>query len=91
MISAFIAAEVVAAYAVIRPSSFRRSWARAFCAFIIAVGFLVFGFTQVMHSPPYIWVYLWWLIGVAGILFVVFLFAASARLVHGVQSRKHTS
>jgi len=89
-ISAFIVTEVLAAYAIIRPGSFSRSWVRALCAFIIAVGFLVFGFTQVMHAPPYISAYLWWLIGVAGILLVVFLFTASARLVHGIQSRKHT-
>jgi hypothetical protein len=93
--SAFIVAEVLAVYAIIRPGSFghsfTHSWIRAFCAFIIAVGFVVFGLAQAMHASPYITAYIWWLIGVAGILLVVFLFTASARLVDVVQSHKNTN
>lgn len=89
--SAFIVAEVLAVYAIIRPGSFGHSWSRAFCAFIIAVGFVVFGLAQAMHASPYITAYIWWLIGVAGIFLVVFLFTASARLVYAVQSHKNTN
>jgi len=89
--SAFIAAELLAVYAIIRPSSFDYSWDRAFCAFIIAVSFVVFGLAQAMHASPYITAYIWWLIGVAGILLVVFLFTASARLVYVVQNHKNSN
>ena len=87
-ISAFIAVEVAVSYAIIRPCLPRLSWSRTLLAFVIAIGFLVFGLAQAMHSPPYIWAYIWWLFGVAAVLFVVFLFAVSARLFHNGQGSK---
>jgi formate hydrogenlyase subunit 3/multisubunit Na+/H+ antiporter MnhD subunit len=63
-------------WAVIRPKTYRRSWGRAMSAFAIVAGVFAYFTFGAMHAPPEYNVFLWWLIFIAGVLFVLGLVSA---------------
>ena len=67
-----ISAHVLLLLAVLRPSTYRRSWGRALAASILSAAFLSLGVLGAMHSPPPWVAYLLWLVVVlAGALLLL--------------------
>jgi hypothetical protein len=50
---------------VLRPTSYARSWGRAFSAAAITIPFLVLAALNAMHSPPLWFFYFWWIMVIA--------------------------
>ena len=66
--------------AILRPRSWRRSWARAAAALAVSVGFLGYGAITSMHAPPAHAAYLWWLLLFAGAMAVLLLWSVVAAI-----------
>ena len=67
-----ISTHVLLLLAVLRPSTYRRSWGRALAASILSAAFLSLGVLGAMHSPPPWVAYLLWLVAVlAGTLLLL--------------------
>ena len=66
---AIILAECLLLLAVLRPTSYCRSWGRALCASVLALVIAAFWFSGFMHAPPYYGMHLqWWLLVNLGFL-----------------------
>lgn len=60
--SAVILAECGLLLALLRPRSYCRSWGRALCASLLAIGLALFWLQGALHAPPYYGMHLqWWL------------------------------
>jgi cobalamin biosynthesis protein CobD/CbiB len=81
----FMSAQWLAVFAVLRPSSYRRSWGRAAIALVISVGFFVFGALGAMHQDPFYFYYLYWLLFIIASMLLLAIWSgiASARSGHG--------
>lgn len=59
---AIVLAECSVLLAVLRPRSYSRSWGRALCACLLAIGLALFWLQGALHAPPYYGMHLqWWL------------------------------
>jgi hypothetical protein len=66
---ALILAECLLLLAVLRPTSYCRSWGRALCASLLALAIAGFWFSGFMHAPPYYGMHLqWWLLVSLGLV-----------------------
>ncbi|WP_339523185.1 hypothetical protein [Pseudomonas sp. EA_35y_Pfl2_R111] len=55
--------------AILRPRSYCRSWGRALCASVLAVGLALFWIQGILHAPPYYSMHLqWWLVVSLGLV-----------------------
>jgi hypothetical protein len=76
--------EVAVLYAVFRPMSFQfKAWGRSTVAFAVASAFLAYGALGAMHAPPFMFAYIWWLVGVAVVLAVTMLASIIIRVYLG--------
>jgi hypothetical protein len=59
---AIVLAECSVLLAVLRPASYCRSWGRALCASVLALGLALVWIQGMLHAPPYYGMHLqWWL------------------------------
>ncbi|MDO9619238.1 MAG: hypothetical protein Q7J43_16355 [Pseudomonas sp.] len=59
---AIVLAECSMLLAMLRPRSYCRSWGRALCACLLALGLALFWLQGALHAPPYYGLHLqWWL------------------------------
>ncbi|PKM24976.1 MAG: hypothetical protein CVV09_12790 [Gammaproteobacteria bacterium HGW-Gammaproteobacteria-13] len=59
---AIVLAECGLLLAILRPRSYCRSWGRALCACLLALGLALFWLQGALHAPPYYGMHLqWWL------------------------------
>ncbi len=66
---AIVLAECSLLLAILRPASYRRSWGRALCASLLALGLALVWAQGLLHAPPYYGMHLqWWLVVSLGLV-----------------------
>jgi hypothetical protein len=69
LIVLFMTIQVSLVFAILRPSSYRRSWGRAFFALVLSLGFLSYAMlATAMHAPPSNSAYFFWSLAFAGVM-----------------------
>ncbi len=76
---AIVLAECSLLLAVLRPRSYCRSWGRALCASLLALGLALVWIQGTLHAPPYYGMHLqWWLVVCLGLVLLSLYSAAQA-------------
>ena len=66
-------------YALLRPTSYHRSWGRALCACLLALVIAVAWLSGFMHAPPYYGMHLqWWLLVTLSVMLLALYSSAQA-------------
>ncbi|WP_339413424.1 hypothetical protein [Pseudomonas sp. EA_35y_Pfl2_R5] len=78
---AIVIAECALLLGLLRPRSYCRSWGRALCASLLALGLALFWLQGALHAPPYYGMHLqWWLAVCLGLLLLTACSAVQAWL-----------
>lgn len=68
----FLGVELLVAYAIIRPWSYKRSWKRALLAFAITVPWMMLMGIASMHSGRVVVLHVLWLVALSVVFFIIF-------------------
>jgi hypothetical protein len=80
---AIVLAECSVLLAVLRPRSYCRSWGRALCASVLALGLALVWSQGTLHAPPYYGMHLqWWLVVSLGLVLLTAYSAVQAWRQH---------
>jgi vacuolar-type H+-ATPase subunit I/STV1 len=83
----WISLEIALVTAVLRPSTYLRSWTRAFGAFAVSLGFLLYFFPWAFHAAPYRRYYVQWLTLFALAMLILLAWSAVANFGRWRQGR----
>ncbi|MGL4768165.1 MAG: ADP-ribosylglycohydrolase family protein [Formosimonas sp.] len=72
-LSVAVGLELLVAYAIVRPWSYRRSWGRALCALCLAVPWTMLSLLVTMHAGGVVALHALWMLCLSGVLGLVFL------------------